>query len=374
MNLQTDYEYALDQSSIVAATDAKGIITYVNEKFCEISQYSREELIGHTHHLINSGYHPPEFWVHLWKTISGGSIWKGQVQNRAKDGSLYWVQTSIIPFFKGQKRPCRYLAIRTDITEYKRLEEEKKQLTEQLFQAQKMEVIGRLARGISHDFNNILGTVQPAVQSISHRSSDPKIQETCEVILESVSHAAHVVKQLLLFSKQMKQLKVLHDSRFILRDIQKMVKHTLGDHIQLVLDLCETPLWIEADTVQLQQVVLNIATNARDAMPRGGVFIIQVSPVILDSQIALRKGRVSPGRYCRITFRDTGVGIPMDQMDHVFEPFFTTKSRDKGTGLGLSVVYGIVEDHQGAIQVDSDPDVGTCFHIYLPEKTHEYAA
>src|SRR5258705_419580 len=173
-----DIKFALDESSIVAITDQTGIIKYVNDKFCEISKYSREELLGQDHRIINSAYHPKEFIRNLWTTIASGRVWKGEIKNRAKDGSIYWVDTTIVPFLNDRAKPYQYVAIRDDRGEPKSVlvintdVTDKRKIEAQFLRAQRMESIGTLASGIAHDFNNLLSPIMMSIQLLQARITD----------------------------------------------------------------------------------------------------------------------------------------------------------------------------------------------------------
>ena len=242
---------------------------------------------------------------------------------------------------------------------------ERKQLEQQLLQSQKMEAVGRLAGGIAHDFNNILTVILGLAREIRLDSTDPLAKE-----VEGIQHAAEratlLTRQLLAFSRrQVLQPKVLEPNELI-TDLLGLVRRLLGEHIEVTTELDVSTGRIKADPIQLEQVVMNLAANARDAMPDGGRVTIETANVEFDDEFVRTHPGSRPGSYVRLRFADTGVGMSDDTLDHVFEPFFTTKGPAAGTGLGLSMVYGVVKQSLGYISVLTEPGEGTAFEIYLP--------
>jgi two-component system cell cycle sensor histidine kinase/response regulator CckA len=363
-----DLKAALDAHAIVAITDQAGRIAYVNDKFCEISRYSRDELIGQDHRIINSNYHPKPFIRELWTTIARGRIWKGELRNRAKDGSIYWVDTTIVPFLNEQGKPYQYVAIRADITSRKKAEEEKARLEEQLLQSQKMEALGKLAGGVAHDFNNILMVISGQAEMLLLRGRlDEDIRSRLEAMLRNVSRAASLTSQLLAFSRrQVVQLEVL-DPGPLLSDFSRMLPRVLGEHISLDFVIDPDLRKIKADHGQITQILLNLSLNARDAMPNGGRLTVEAQNVDINAGEEKLFRDVPPGCYLSLVVKDSGEGIPLEIQNRVFEPFFTTKELGKGTGIGLSTVQAVVEQIGGIVRFYSDPGRGTTFRVYIPE-------
>jgi PAS domain S-box-containing protein len=257
--------------------------------------------------------------------------------------------------------------IARDITERRQAEEEKAFLQEQLRQSQKMEAIGRLAGGIAHDFNNLLTIIKgySTLSSLELKEGDP-LKGSIGEILKATERAANLTRQLLAFSRrQAMEMKVL-DLNAILRDMDKMLRRVIGEDITLVAHFAEDLGRTKTDPGQMEQVIMNLVVNARDAMPDGGKLTIETANVELDEAYVRAHIAVKPGRYLMLSVSDTGAGMTREVKEHLFEPFFTTKETGKGTGLGLSTVYGIVKQSGGNIWVYSEPGKGTVFKIYLP--------
>lgn len=255
-------------------------------------------------------------------------------------------------------------------TEKKRMEEEKQKIQAQLLQSQKMEAVGVLAGGIAHDFNNLLTAIQVSADlALLDLEKDHPARKTLEEIIAVSSHAGDLARQLLMFSRKHPMEYMKLNLNQTVTGLQKMLSRVIGEDIQVETQL-EKDLWnIMADRGTMEQVIMNIAVNARDAMPHGGTLFIQTENVSLDENQAKKFPEARPGRFVKLTIRDTGIGMDEETLQHIFEPFFSTKGPGKGTGLGLSVVYGIVKQHEGWITVTSQPKKGACFEIYLPAAT-----
>jgi PAS domain S-box-containing protein len=306
----------------------------------------------------------------MWQPLmeQEGIVRNFQKQLQHRDGTVIWVEENARAVCDAEGRVLFYEGSFQDITERKRAEEEMAALQEQLRQSQKMESIGRLAGGIAHDFNNLLTIIKGYSQLslIELKEGDP-LKENIEEVKKAADRAADLIRQLLAFSRrQVMEMRVL-DLNILLQNLDKMLRRVIGEDIELVTLLAEDLGRVKTDPGQIEQVILNLAVNARDAMPSGGKLTIETANVELDETYARRHVAVTPGRYVMLAVSDTGVGMTPEVRDRVFEPFFTTKEKGKGTGLGLSTVYGIVKQSEGNIWIYSEPGHGTTFKIYLPQ-------
>lgn len=341
-----DIQAALDESSIVAITDPKGIITYVNDKFVEISKYEEYELMGKNHNILNSGYHSPEFFHQLWKTIGSGEIWKGEIRNKAKDGSYYWVHTTIVPFMNANGKPYQYLAIRNDITERKKTEEV-------LHQQDKLAAVGQLAAGVAHEIRNPLTTMKGYTELLQLDETNEERQEYLSIILDEIDRVNNIVEDFMVLAKP--KAAELEE-----RDIIPIIKNVISflefearkRDVKIRFEYERDIIQIECDENRLKQVFLNFIKNGIEAMPDGGDITVRAA--IINNQV-------------QIAIQDTGVGIPQEKLKNIGEPFFTTKKN--GNGLGLMVSFKIIESHNGKVFIESELNKGTTFNIVLPAKS-----
>jgi PAS domain S-box-containing protein len=347
---------------IILITDTEGNIQYANPAFEKITGFSVQEALGKTPRILKSGKHPPEYYRILWDTLARGETWSGNFINRRKDGTTYEEVAVISPVRDREGRIINYVAVKRDVTGEKLMEE-------QLLQAVKMEAVGKLAGGIAHDFNNLLtgimGYSDLLLQGIGKNSG---MADNLQEIRKAAERASALTRQLLAFSrKQIIQPKLL-DLRAVIADLDKMMRRVIGEDIELSTVPAEDLWKIKVDPGQIEQVILNLAVNARDSMPQGGKLVIETANVRLDDFYARKHQSVKQGEYVMLAVSDNGCGIPREIQHRIFDPFFTTKEQGKGTGLGLSTVYGIVKQNLGYIWVYSEPEKGTTFKIYFPRE------
>jgi two-component system cell cycle sensor histidine kinase/response regulator CckA len=348
--------------------DIAGNFTFFNDSLCRMLGYSKGEMIGLNNRKYTDQENAKKLYQAFNKVYRTGEPTKGfGWEAVVKDGTKLFVEVSVslIKDSKGKKTGFRGIA--RDITERKRAEEEKATLQEALRQSQKMEAIGGLAGGIAHDFNNLLTVISGNCQLslLELKEGDP-LKGNIEEIKEAADRATSLTQQLLAFSRrQVLDMRVLNLNT-IIRDLEKMLRRVIGEDVELVTSLADDLGTVKTDPVWVEQVIMNIAVNARDAMPSGGKLIIETCNADLDEPYARGHVVIKPGRYVKLCVSDTGIGMAPEVREHLFEPFFTTKKKGKGTGLGLSTVYGIVKQSGGNIWVDSEPGLGTTFNIYLP--------
>jgi len=358
-----DIKFALDQSTIVAITDQRGIINYVNDAFCRISKYSTEELLGQDHRIINSGYHPKDFIRDLWTTIASGTVWKGELRNRAKDGSIYWVDTTIIPFLNSEGKPYQYVAIRHDITERKLAEEQIRQQAIELHRASQLSFVGELAAGLAHEIKNPLAGIQGTVDILIRRrdANDPE-REALEGIRHQVERIDKTVRALLERARprMMTQIPVsltgVAQHAVNLARGQLTQSLELGHSITLEFEAPDDPITANIDPAQIEDAILNLIINAIEASKGDGQVMVRV--------FRSQGDETGETDEATIEVSDQGSGISQENLANIFNPFFTT--RRSGTGLGLPAVRRIVHAHGGRIEVNSIPGEGSTFSIHLP--------
>jgi PAS domain S-box-containing protein len=349
-------------------TDQKGLITRVNRTELELLGYSAEEMLGRPiwDFITERENVRQHFFGKIFGKIRPDSSYEHCYLK--KDGTFLPVSAKdkLLSDEKGKITGMRVTI--QDITERKQAEQEMSLLQEQLRQSQKMEAIGRLAGGIAHDFNNLLTIIKGYSQLLlMEKEADGVSRESLNEIQVAADGAANLTRQLLAFSRrQVLDLRVF-DLNTILREINKMLCRLIGEDIELVMRLSEDPGRVKTDLGWMEQVIMNLAVNARDAMPSGGKLTIETANVELDNEYARWHVSVEPGLYVMLSVSDTGVGMTREVREQIFEPFFTTKEKGKGTGLGLSTVYGIVKQSGGNVWVYSEPGEGTVFKIYFPQ-------
>ena len=358
------FQRAFDNApTIMAITSMEdGRCLDINQRFLDISGFTREEVIGRT--FVELGWITREEREGLLRELhESGGVNNRELTHRTKTGKNIFLNYSgqVIPFDGGK----HLLSILQDMTEHRMIEQ-------QLFQSQKMEAIGQLAGGIAHDFNNLLQAINSFAFLVQMQLKEHDLSvQFAEEIAKAGKRAAELTMGLLAFSRKQPINPKLTDVNRIIEDTHKLLSRVLAETITFSIAYHPSPLMVMADAGQIQQVLINLATNARDAMPAGGALTIVTGRSTMDDTFIEQHGYGARGSYATITVSDTGYGMGNETKDHIFEPFFTTKEQGKGTGLGLSIVYGIVKQHNGYITVASNPGAGTTFRIYLQEVTED---
>ncbi|HEY6562454.1 MAG TPA: response regulator [Polyangiaceae bacterium] len=337
-------------------------VIYVNPAYARIWGRSCEGLYASADDWLHGLHAEDQPRVRASLAAYATGSWNEIYRIVRPDGSVRWIRTSAYPVRDANGRVYRVAGVSRDITEYRRLEE-------QLRQAQKMEAIGRLAGGVAHDFNNLLSVILTYTSlALDELNPDEPIHADIAEVHRAGERAVALTRQLLAFSRQQVLASEVLDLRAIICDLEKMLCRLLGEDVELSVLTGHGPpeSKVHVDPSQVAQIVMNLAVNARDAMPDGGKLTIEVRDVTLDAAYAAAHVGVTAGRYVLLAVTDTGVGMDAAVRERVFEPFFTTKEAGKGTGLGLSTVFGIVKQSRGHIQVYSEPGVGTVFKVYFP--------
>jgi PAS domain S-box-containing protein len=350
----------------IVAIDRGHVITLANERFAEMVGWNREDLIGASIAVLLFAEDLQVFAENGKRYSQGGSdVMEWRV--RRKDGTPLWFHASMTPLLDAGGAFAGAFAMFTDITGRKRAEEDKRRLEDQLRHAQKMEAIGTLAGGVAHDFNNLLTVILGFAQliQVSTGESD-ETRPYIDQIVESANRAADLTRSLLAFSRKQRIEVAPHAMNDVVTGTAAFLKRLLPEDIMVVLDLTNADLFARIDVTQMDQVLMNLAGNARDAMPHGGSLTITTRKAQIDTEFIQRHGFGRAGEYVRLSVADTGIGMDSLTQGRIFEPFFTTKEVGKGTGLGLASTYGIVKQHSGYITVSSVPHQGTTFDIYLP--------
>ena len=357
------FQQIMDQAGeAIVITDTSPAIKYVNPAFEQITGYDKAEVLGKNPNILQSGKHQIEFYEELWNTITSGATWNGRFINRRKGGDIYQEDAVISPVMDAEGTIINYVAVKRDVSEQIHLEN-------QLRQSQKMDAIGRLAGGVAHDFNNLLTVIKGYANVLVESTTSTETKEMADAIAKAGEKASELTSQLLSFSrkKQIDPRVVIPDK--LIQDLPSMLSRLLGEDINLQVNPGAPDTSIRIDPGQFEQIILNLAVNARDAMPQGGQLTIVTRPIPADElpdspQFLPKKVGTT---YYGLEVSDTGIGIDAEIQDQIFEPFFTTKRSGEGTGLGLATVFGVVKQSKGFITVDSTPGIGTTFQLCFPE-------
>jgi two-component system, cell cycle sensor histidine kinase and response regulator CckA len=357
---------AIDQSSeCVVIIGPDRIVQYVNPVFEKTAGKKREEAIGHP--LPITEHQDEAFYRNFWSVLESGKTWKGRLINYTNDGTQYTEEATVSPVFNGAGVIVNYVSIARNITEVLRLQEEKEKLQEQFLQAQKMESIGRLAGGVAHDFNNMLNVISGYAQ-LSLDVTDPShpLYFNLQEIKKAAQRSTDLTRQLLAFARRQTIAPRVLDLNSTIAGLLSMLQRLIGEEIGLVW-MPGRNLWsVRIDPTQIDQILANLAVNARDAIDQQGKITIETANVTVDEDYCVHHLSFVPGKYVMLAISDDGCGMDKDVLEHLFEPFFTTKKIGKGTGLGLATVYGIVKQNEGFVNVYSEPGRGSTLKIYLP--------
>ena len=341
-----DLKRALDHAAIVATTDVSGRITYVNDKFCEISKYSRGELLGQDHRIINSGFHSKEFIRELWRTIAQGRVWHGEIRNRARDGTFYWVDTTIVPFLDERGKPHQYVAIRFDITARKMAEA---RLVEQGALAR----LGQMAAVVAHEVRNPLAGVKGAIQVLMERrhAADADLPIMREII-GRIDSLGDLINDLMVFARpRPPRLATFHLRPLLAEAIAAVSRDPIAASVKFIVEGPDVTM--TADEALVKATIVNLLLNSAQAMNGRGRIDVSVE---------------HRDRQCVVRVHDSGPGISPELHERVFEPFFTTKAR--GGGLGLPIARRTAELHGGSLTLACPPQGGTVITLTLPVRAH----
>ena len=348
--------YVVEKSPIsIIITDATGNIEYANTRFKQLTGYQEEVLGKHTRILKSSNTHN-DTYKQLWNTIANGDIWRGILQNRKKNGELYWSSSSIVPVGYQNGVADHYIAFSEDITHLREKED-------MLTHAMKLEAVGRMTNGIAHDFRNLLTVILGNLQLLQ----DGIIQKDSELIGDALSAAydgSDLVMRLLTFSRRKEHIIQTIDVNAFLQDMLRLLQRIVNDNVNISLELTEISLMVKVDPSRLESAILNLVTNAQDAMPEGGELTITISNIRITNQKLNCPEDIRPANYVTISIRDNGIGMSEDISRCVLEPFYSTKT--SGTGLGLSMVNDFIKASGGTVDIKSKPGVGTTFTLWLP--------
>jgi PAS domain S-box-containing protein len=351
--------HALDQSAIVAITDIKGQITYVNQMFCDLSEFTSEETVGKTHKLINSGFHDAEFFKDMWGTISKGQVWRGEVRNKAKSGRIYWVDTTIVPILGDDEKPQQYIAIRYDITSRKVAELELGKERRKLLESEKMASLGVLSAGIAHELGNPLGAIRGRLEMLQTSFEQDNFEkafahQSVIKMIDNVDRMSKIIRGLKSFSRD--------GSKDAMQEFS--LNQLIGDIIEISTPKChkhgieirtkgfEASHLAKGRESEIGQIFVNLFNNAFDAVKNDERPWISVE---VDKDL----------EHYYLHVLDSGRGVSDDVLERIFDPFFTTKEVGQGTGLGLSICRSFAEGHGGRLFYNKEKE-GSCFTLELP--------
>ncbi|MGZ3774382.1 MAG: PAS domain-containing sensor histidine kinase [Pseudobdellovibrionaceae bacterium] len=354
-----DQKHALDHAAIVGVTDRNGVIVYVNDQFCKTSEYSREELIGSTYRIVNSGYHPRSFFIDLWKTIGSGNVWHGEIKNKKKSGHFYWVKTTIVPFLDTNGRPYQYLSIRQDVTELKEAQQIILEQQAKLVSTSKLSALGELSAALTHEINNPLAVILGRTEMLRNllASENPDLK-TARAMMESIEITGRRIEKImgtvraLAHGGEAEPLQKITLQALIENSLD-MVRSRMKNHgIQMRIKLHNPELPVICRPTEIFQIVLNLLNNAHDAARNQQPSWVEIQSETHENGII-------------ISVLDSGPGVPSEVLPKLFQPFFTTKEIGVGTGLGLTISNSLAHRNGGRLYHDST-SANTRFCLALP--------
>jgi PAS domain S-box-containing protein len=372
-------ERALEASSegivIIDPSQPGSPIIYANPAFLAQSGYTEDEVRGRNYWFLQGPGTDPGVIAALRTAITERRPFRGEILDYRKDGTPFWCELSVAPILDPSGEVTHFVGLQSDITERKQAAERLSLTQDQLRQAQKMEAVGQLAGGVAHDFNNLLTVIAGRAQLLlSSLSAGDRLARHAEIIAKTADRGSRLTQQLLAFSRKQVLQGIELNLNEVVTEVTVMLRRLIGEQIELTLAPAPDLGWVLADRFQIEQAIMNLAVNARDAMPGGGRLIIETANVDVGPLHTARFPDLRPGPYVMLAVTDTGCGIPAEIQSRIFEPFFTTKTAEKGTGLGLSMVYGVVKQSGGDILVYSDTGRGATFKVYLPRVAEPQAA
>jgi len=359
---------ALDEHAIVSIANAQGEITYANERFCSIFGYSREYLLGKNTQFLLGGNRPDSIYDNIKSAIVSSKTWSGDLEFKTKANDPAWVSATIVPSKSESGEVTGFISIGTDITQIKRAEKT-------LLRSQKMESVGELAGGLAHDFNNLLGIIIGNLDLITEtgdsQGSTKTLKHRLEVAQAAALRGSILTRSLLGFARQSDEGHSPVDVGLVISRFEDLIRKSLTAVITLETTLPNNLFLVELNPADLEDCLINLSLNARDAMPDGGILSIAAENRTVDTSWDDADINLSPGDYLEIVVTDSGNGMSQEICDKIFDPFFTTKGKADGTGLGLSIVYGFIQRAKGFISVVSKLGEGTEFKMYFPRSRAE---
>ena len=351
----------------VIITDRSSTILYVNPAFSRVTGYTAQEVLGGNPRILQSGEHDQEFFEEMYRVLGEDRAWNGHLTNRRKNGEIVRMDATITCLRDSGGEIAHYVMVSRDITDFTALQR-------QLNQSMRLNAIGQLAGGIAHDFNNVLQVILSYGSFLRDETRSAELRRFNEYavgICDAAKRDSDLTRQLLAFGRRQPLRTERVDLNSIIHSTTHLVDRLIGENIILVPSLDVAIPQINVDPTQIEQIIMNLCVNARDALPTGGEIRISTAAVELGNAFCRQNAWASPGKFVRLLVSDTGTGMPPELLDHIFEPFFTTKDEVSGTGMGLASVYGIVKQQKGLIYCESAPGKGTAFSIYFPASSAE---